>query len=155
MTPLGPATTPRYCLFDQSARTWVPNRPKHIVLCGSSRFIEVMAICGWHLERDERAIVSGLHLLPGWYTDVPHHIAEAEGVAESMDALHLQKIDEADEIFVVNVDHYVGKSTEREVRHAMDQHKPVRWYTDDPVGHRVADLIRAALAKHIGSDTTA
>jgi len=55
-------------------------------------------------------------------------------VAEAMDALHIQKIDMADEIFVVNVDHYIGISTTREVEHAKATGKRIRWFTDDPVG---------------------
>lgn len=41
---------------------------KVITICGSSRFVDVMAVCAWLLERDERAITLGLHLLPRWYT---------------------------------------------------------------------------------------
>ena len=118
------------------------NRPKIITLCGSSRFIEVMAVCGWLLEKEEGAITMGLHLVPGWYTRAHHHLAEEEGVAAKMDALHLQKIDMSDEIFVVNVGHYIGDSTSREVEYALYTRKiPVRWFTNDPLGHRVRDTI--------------
>lgn len=126
-------------------------KPKIVVLCGSSRFVDVMAVCAWLLERDENAIALSLHLLPNWYAaDLPaDHLAEHEGVAARMDALHLAKIDLADEVFVVNCGGYIGSSTANEVQHAMTRSKPIRWYTYDPIGAEVERRIHAALA-HAG-----
>lgn len=122
-------------------------KPKVIVLCGSSRFVDIMAVCAWILERDEGAIALDLHLLPHWYCaeNIPDHLAEHEGVAEAMDRLHLHKIDMADEIFVVNVNHYIGSSTTNEVNYAMSLNKPIRWYTNDHVGEKVNALIDASI----------
>ena len=122
-------------------------KPKVVVLCGSSKFCDVMAVCGWIIERDEKAITMGLHLLPEWYFQkkwVSDHLAEHEGVAESMDDLHLRKIDLSDEIFVVNVDDYIGESTTNEIKYAKEKGKKVRWFTHDEVGHLVQDLITTA-----------
>lgn len=123
--------------------------PKVITICGSSRFIEVMAVVGWLLERDEGAIVIGLHLLPSWYCKdlVPDHLAEHEGIADKMDALHLCKINISDEVFVVNCGGYVGESTAREVKHASGLGKPVRWYTGDTIGRRTALIVDAAILR--------
>ena len=118
------------------------NRPKIIVLCGSSRFVDIMAVCAWLIERDEKAITMGLHLLPYWYGDIPDHLAEAENVAEEMDALHLRKIDISDEIFVVNFDGYIGESTGREIEYARERDKQIRFYEDDPIGRKVDEIIR-------------
>ncbi len=106
-----------------------PGGPKIVCLCGSSRFVAEMAIVAWNLET-EGAITMGLHLLPHWYTDKAHHQAEHEGIAEKMDALHLSKIDLADEVFVVNVGGYYGDSTAREIMYARDHGKPVRFLED-------------------------
>jgi len=124
------------------------DRPKIVTLCGSSRFVDVMAVCAWLLERDEGAIALGLHLLPQWYADdVPDdHLAEHEGCASEMDALHLRKIEISDEVFVVNRDLYVGESTSNEIAFAQKIGKPIRWYDDDPIGADVEARIRAALA---------
>lgn len=126
----------------------VPSKPKIVVMCGSSRHIEVMAVCGWLIEKNEQAAVMGLHLLPGWYScseiRIASHLAEAEGVAEQMDALHLRKIEMADEVFVVNLDHYVGESTRREVEHAKSLGKPIRWYTHDPIGDEAGKIMMRA-----------
>jgi len=111
-----------------------PMTPKIVVFCGSSRFTDVMAVCAWLVEKHENAITMGLHLLPYWYTDVEDHIAEHEGVADQMDEIHLRKIDLATEVFVINIDDYIGESTAREIRYAKDRGVKLRWYMTDPIG---------------------
>jgi len=117
-------------------------KPKIVVLCGSSRFVDIMAVCAWLIERDEHAIAMGLHLLPAWYPDCPDdHLAEAEGVAGEMDALHLKKIDLADEVFIVNYNDYMGDSTISEYRYARSHGKKIRWFTHDEIGEKVSKMI--------------
>lgn len=117
-----------------------------IVICGSSRFVDLMAICAWILERDENAITMGLHLLPWWYgTGAPptHHLAEHENVAEHMDKLHLRKIDVADEIFVVNPEAYIGDSTSQEIAYAATHGKLIRLLsTEDNIQRQIAAMMR-------------
>jgi hypothetical protein len=122
--------------------------PKVIVLCGSSKYVAIMSVCAWLLERDEGAITMSLHLLPQWYAveDISDHLAEHEGVSEQMDELHLRKIDLADEIFVVNCNGYVGLSTRKEINYAMKKRLPIRWYIShagvfDPIAGKVIKLI--------------
>ncbi len=115
---------------------------KIVTMCGSSRFVDVMAVCAWLIEKQENAIAMGLHLLPVWYPECPpHHLAEHEGVAEQMDALHLRKIDLSDEIFVVDVGQYIGESTSNEIAHAKKLGLPVRRFTADPLGLQVSQMI--------------
>ena len=104
------------------------DKPKIVVLCGSSKFVDIMAVCAWLIERDEQAMTMGLHLLPQWYCKdlVSDHLAEAEGVANEMDQLHLRKIDIAHEIFVVNYEDYVGYSTRNEILYARAKTKRIR-----------------------------
>jgi len=108
----------------------LPPRPTVVTLCGSSRFIEQMAVVGWELEKAGK-IMLGLHLLPMAYAECPDHIAEFQGVAARMDELHLRKIDMCDEVFVVNVDGYIGESTSREIAYAHAHGKPVRYLEPD------------------------
>ena len=123
-------------------------KPKIVVLCGSSRFVDVMAVCAWLIERDENAITMGLHLLPIWYAgNIPSHLAEHEDVANKMDERHLRKIDLASEIFVVNREHYVGESTANEVEYGRKKEIIIRWYTDDIIGFQVEKMIHAFLSK--------
>ena len=44
-----------------------------------------------------------------------------------LDKMHFQKIDMADEIFVINVGGYIGESTRREIAHATDKGKKVNY----------------------------
>lgn len=107
-----------------------PKQPKIITLCGSTRFIETIAVMGYLLEK-EGAIVLGLHFLPQSYFKVEgvveSHIAEKEGVAEHFDNLHLRKIDISDSIYVVNIDGYIGKSTRNEINYAEKIGKSVSY----------------------------
>ena len=41
--------------------------------------------------------------------------------------MHKRKIDMADEIFVINVDGYVGESTKREIAYAKSKGKTVNY----------------------------
>jgi len=79
-------------------------RPKIICLCGSSRFIESFAVLAWELEKAGN-ICLGLHYLPPSYCD---------------------------EVFVINVNGYIGKSTGREIDYTMKLGKPIKYL--EPVG---------------------
>lgn len=115
-----------------------------VVMCGSSRYVDIMAVCAWYIERDEKKNTMGLHLLPEWYCkgNIPDHLAEHENCAAEMDELHLRKIDIADEVFVVNCNDYIGESTTREVRYAIDRNKKIRWFTHDEIGEKVRQAIK-------------
>ncbi len=39
----------------------VMEEPKIVALCGSSWFVDIMAVCAWLIERDENAIAMSLH----------------------------------------------------------------------------------------------
>ena len=119
-------------------------KPKIITLCGSSRFVDIMAVCAWILERDEQVITVGLHLLPCWYAtkeEIPDHLAEHEGVADELNERHLRKIDISSGIFVVNKNDYIGEDTLKEIKYAQANKKNIRWYTHDLVGNKVEKII--------------
>lgn len=117
-------------------------KPKVVVICGSSKFVEIMAVAEWLIERDELAITMGLNLLPSWYPDCPpDHLAENEGCAEEMDELHFRKIDLADEIFIVDWDGYIGESTSKEIKYAEKEGKHIRYCSSDFVGQQICRLI--------------
>ncbi|MBL1436541.1 MAG: hypothetical protein COB08_010125 [Rhodobacteraceae bacterium] len=123
-------------------------KTKIVTLCGSSKYTDIMAVCAWLIEKNENAIAMGLHLLPIWYPDCPpDHLAEHEGVADQMDALHMRKIDISDEVFVVNFKGYIGDSTRNEIAYAVSIGKPVRYFTDDPIGIEVQEMLTAWLEK--------
>lgn len=122
--------------------------PKTVVICGSSKFVDVMAVCAWLIERDEFAIVTGIHLLPVWYTKGRNdHIPEHEGVEPVIDDLADRKIEWADEVFVVNRYGYIGATTERQLRYAAGIEKPIRYYRSDPIGRKVEKIIEIFLGE--------
>lgn len=127
------------------------DKPKVIVLCGSSKFVEQMAVTAWMLECDEGTITMGLHLLPWWYSHPMHkiqnHLAEQEGVAAAMDRLHLSKIDMTDEVFVINRGDYIGESTRREIKYARQKEIPIRWYMQDVIGRKTEELFQKRVSQ--------
>ena len=46
---------------------------------------------------------------------------------EMLDDMHKRKIDMADEIFVINVDGYIGESTKSEIEYALANNKKVNY----------------------------
>ncbi len=101
-------------------------KPEIVCLCGSTRFIERMAVEAWELEK-AGFIVLSCHLLPHWYGAAGDHQAEAEGVADRLDELHLRKIDISDRVRIINVDGYIGESTRNEINYAESTGKPITY----------------------------
>lgn len=98
-------------------------RAKVITLCGSTRFKSDFDAWNSRLTLDGNVVISvgvfghGMH---------PYH--QEKYIAPKkplLDQLHLQKIDMADEIFVIDPGGYVGDSTRREVEYARSKGKPV------------------------------
>ncbi len=102
-------------------------KPLGVCFSGSTRFLDVMAVKRWEMERDWGAITLGCHLLPDSYGAAPDHQAEVEGCAEHMDELHCRKIDMSDELYVINVGGYIGEATRREIDYALSLGKPVQY----------------------------
>lgn len=82
-----------------------------------------------------------INYLPGWYVkemgwnNNDHH-GEISGNKEALDELHLRKIDLADEVFVINIDGYIGKSTRNEIEYAKKQGKPIHYLATIKKGGR-------------------
>jgi len=99
-----------------------PPKPTKVCLCGSSRFAEshVAALREETLAGRIVLPMGGFgHREPGFDMDGP--------VKRMLDELHLRKIDEADEILVVDDGGYVGESTRREIAYAEASGKRVRY----------------------------
>lgn len=102
-------------------------KPKIVCICGSTRFLDEMAITAWEMEK-KGVLVIGPHLLPQSYPGVQaSHQAEVEGVREILDELHLRKIDICDEVYVVNPGGYIGNSTRNELKYAEKIGKPIKY----------------------------
>jgi len=97
-------------------------RPRIVCLCGSTRFMQEFFDAGWIFTLKGYIVLS-----VGVCKHAEHHGGEALGqeVADKLDVLHLRKIDLADEVFVLNVGGYIGKSTAKEIAYAKSKDKPI------------------------------
>ena len=102
--------------------TGIGKRMKVITLCGSTRFKEQF------LEQQKRLTLEGnIVISVGLFGHSGDEEVWKPGTKEMLDKMHLQKIDMADEIFVINVGGYIGESTRREIAHAEQSGKSVRY----------------------------
>lgn len=95
--------------------------PLIVVLCGSTRFKSA-----FEQANKAETLAGRIVLSVGCFM----HADEVPITTEqktALDALHLRKIDLADEVLVLNVDGYVGESTRREIAYAQRRKKPIRW----------------------------
>jgi hypothetical protein len=101
--------------------------PKIICLCGSTRFYEYFQKANY-----EFTMAGNIVLSVGFY---PHaqkqmHSEDVGCTAEqkiALDELHKRKIDLADEVYVLNVDGYIGESTRSEIQYAEKLGMPIRY----------------------------
>lgn len=102
---------------------------KVITLCGSTRFKNGFLKVQKDLTLKGNIVISvGVFNHPD-DADVWKNMDEktAEKTKEMLDDMHKRKIDMADEIFVINVGGYVGKSTKSEIEYATKHGKKVNY----------------------------
>ena len=110
------------------AETMSETKPTVVCLCGSTRFMEAFFDAGWN-----ETLAGKIVLSVGVCKHAEHHGAEELGpeVVEALDELHLRKIDMADEVLILNVNGYIGKSTSNELRYAREKGKVIRFLEPD------------------------
>ena len=95
---------------------------KVITLCGSTRFKTEF------LETQKRLTLEGnIVISVGLFGHSGDNEVWTEGTKEMLDDMHFKKIDMADEVFVINVDGYIGSSTQAEIDYAKKTGKSVRY----------------------------
>jgi len=93
-----------------------------ITLCGSTKFKDEF------IEAQKRLTLEGnIVISVGLFGHSGDNEVFTEGVKEMLDDMHFRKIDMADEIFVVNVDGYIGASAKREIEYAAKMNKVIRY----------------------------
>lgn len=98
--------------------------PKIVTLCGSTRFQE------WFVKVNELETLDGnIVLAPGVFG--MSGVDATDKRKQQLDKLHLRKIDISDEVFIVNVNGYVGSSTLAEIEYAISKNKTIRWLEPD------------------------
>ena len=103
-------------------------KPKVVCLCGSTRFKDKF------VEMNLKETLAGNIVLTigcDLRTDdeIFGHLSEQEleVIKSKLDELHLRKIDLADEVLILNVGGYIGKSTTNELNYAKSQGKVIRF----------------------------
>lgn len=122
-------------------------RPRRVCLCGSTRFRAEFDVANRALT-----LAGCIVLAPGVFAHSDGTpITEAEKTA--LDALHLAKIDLADEVFVVNPGGYIGASTANEIGYAIKAGKPVRYLSETPADADTSPVVDElyALAEQVGA----
>ena len=98
------------------------NEFKVITLCGSTRFKEQF------IEMQKKLTLEGnIVISVGAFGHCGDNEVWTDGKKAMLDSMHLAKIDLADEIFVINVDNYIGDSTRNEIEYAKSKGKRVRF----------------------------
>lgn len=105
---------------------------KVITLCGSTRFKNEFLQAQKDLTLQGNIVISvGLFGHAG-DSEVWENMNEGTltKTKEMLDDMHKRKIDMADEIFVINVDGYIGDSTKSEIEYAKSLGKKVNYLED-------------------------
>ena len=101
---------------------FVVGKYKVITLCGSTRFKDAF------LETQKRLTLDGnIVISVGLFGHSGDDEVWTEGTKEMLDDMHRAKIDMADEIFVINVNGYIGSSTRSEIEYAKANGKQIRY----------------------------
>ena len=95
---------------------------KVITLCGSTRFKDEFMGVQKRLTLEGNIVIS-----VGLFGHAGDNEVWIEGTKEMLNDMHLRKIDMADEIYVINVDGYIGTSTRNEIEYAKRTGKVVRY----------------------------
>jgi hypothetical protein len=96
-------------------------------------YMKVITLCGSTKYKDEFNVVNKNLTMLGNLVISVGVFGHAEGIEltsqekEMLDNIHFKKIDLADEIFVINVDGYIGSSTKREIEYALSKGKVVNY----------------------------
>ena len=103
---------------------------KVVTLCGSTRFKDAF------LQAQKRLTLEGnIVISVGLFGHSGDNEVWTEGTKEMLDDMHLRKIDRkidmADEIYVINVDGYIGSSTRNEIEYAKRIGKTVLYLEED------------------------
>ena len=98
---------------------------KIITVCGSLKFYKEM------MEITEKVELQGNCMLVPIYN--PAKASKDDFTEEEslmLDKMHKERIKLADAILVVNVDGYIGSSTQKEIESAKSLNKEIMYYTD-------------------------
>ncbi|WP_408010292.1 hypothetical protein ACJROX_08375 [Pseudalkalibacillus sp. A8] len=94
-----------------------------ITLCGSTKFKKQFR------EAEASLTLQGQIVISLVFFEQSEGIEIKEEQERLFKEIHFRKIDMADEIFVIDVDGYIGSSTSKEIEYALKTKKTVRYYS--------------------------
>lgn len=105
---------------------------KVVTLCGSTRFKDAF------MEAQKQLTLKGYIVISvGLFGHSGDNEVWSEGTKTMLDDMHKRKIDMADEIYVINVDGYIGESTKSEIEYAKQHGKGIKYLNHPLIGKRV------------------
>ena len=93
---------------------------KIITLCGSLKFQKEMMMAAEKLALDGNCVLTPVY-------PVNENIKRSEEQVIKLKEEHFKRIDLSDEIFVINVNGYIGESTRSEIEYAQKTGKVVNY----------------------------
>ncbi|MDG5788358.1 hypothetical protein QA612_12785 [Evansella sp. AB-P1] len=94
-----------------------------ITLCGSTKFKEQFEQANAHLTLQGNIVIS-----LGFFEQYEGIELNDEQI-RLFEKIHIKKIDMSDEIFVIDVNGYIGESTRKEIDYAHIHEKTVNYYS--------------------------
>lgn len=93
-----------------------------ITLCGSTKFKKEFE------EVNKLLTLQGHIVISVGVFGHSDNIKFSEGQKEMLDKIHKDKINLSDAIYVINKDHYIGRSTKSEIDYANEHNKTIMYY---------------------------
>ena len=103
---------------------YAPKIYKVITLCGSTKFKKQFEETIKELTLQGNIVIS-----VGCFGHSGDNEVWTDGVKEMLDDMHKRKILMANEIYVIDVDGYIGESTRSEIEFAKSKNIPIRYYS--------------------------
>lgn len=111
-------------------------RYEKVCLCGSTKFKEDFEKVAKELALEHECIITMPAVFEHsdhWFDDyVEKSNKDPKDIKQSLEDIHIQKINQCDSIFVINKGGYVGKSTLDEMIYAFKHHIKIR-YLEEPI----------------------
>ena len=96
---------------------------KVIILCGSLKFQKDMMIVAEKMALEGNCILTPVY-------PILENCERTDEQLEKLKQAHFKKIELSDAILVINVNNYIGNSTNLEIEYAKKLEKEIIYYTD-------------------------
>lgn len=104
---------------------------KIITLCGSTKFKKQFEEANAYLTLQGNIVIS-----LGFF-EQSEGIEITQEQAKLFEKIHYEKINMADEIFVIDVNRYIGNSTRNEIEYAKQRGKAIHYYSKSSLNNNI------------------